>query len=125
MGAILVNALTVAYAMTLSFVLFNTNRNNIADLVEWKNGRRIDSLVCTCDNLASKLSKAGANLLMTGALAAAGFNAELATQPEAAIDTINALQGWVPMLIAAVMFVIVFFHSIEKEMAAMEADRKQ
>ena len=124
MGAILVNALTVAYAMTLSFVLFNTNRNNIADLIEWKNDRRIDSLVCTCDNLVSKLSKAGANLLMTGTLAAAGFNAELSVQPDAAIDTINALLGWVPMLIACAMFVIVFFHPIEKEMAAMRAEKE-
>jgi len=123
MGAILVNAVTVAYAMTLAFVLFNTNRNNIADLIEWKNNRRIDSLVSTCDNLASKLSKAGANLLMTGALAAAGFNAELSTQPEAAINTINALLGWVPMLVAAVMLVVVFFHPIEKEMAQMRSER--
>ena len=123
MGAILVNALSVAYAMTLSFVLFNTNRNNIADLIEWKNHRRIDSLVCTCDNLASKLSKAGANLLTTGALSAAGFNAELTVQPEAAINTINALLGWVPMLISVAMLVIVYFHPIEKEMAAMHAEK--
>ena len=122
MGAIYTNGVTVAIAMNLAFVLFNTNRNNIADLVEYKSGRRIDSLVSTCDNLASKLSKAGANLLMTGALAAAGFNAELPTQPQSAIDTINALLGWVPMLVAAVMLVIVFFHPIEKEMKEMEND---
>jgi len=124
MGAILVNALTVAYSMTLAFVLFNTNRNNIADLIEWKNHRRIDSLVSTCDNLASKLSKAGANLMMTGALAAAGFNAELPTQPEAAINTINAMLGWVPMIIAFVMLIVVFFHPIEKDMAAMRAEKE-
>lgn len=120
MGAIYMNGVTVSVAMNLAFVLFNTNRNNIADLVEWKSGRRIDSLVSTCDNLASKLSKAGANLLMTGALAAAGFNAELPSQPETAINTINALLGWVPMLVAAVMLVIVYFHPIEKEMAEMK-----
>ena len=123
MGAIYVNGITVAVSMNLAFVLFNTNRNNIADLVEYKNGRRIDSLVSTCDNLASKLAKAGANLLMTGALAAAGFNAELSAQPQSAIDTINALLGWVPMLVAALMLVIVCFHPIEKEMAEMEAGR--
>ena len=125
MGAIYVNGITVAFAMALAFVLFNTNRNNIADLVEWKNGRRIDSLVSTLDNLASKLAKAGANLLMTGALAAAGFNAELPAQPQTAIDTICALLGWVPMLVAAVMFVIVTFHPIEKEMASMNSDKQR
>jgi len=124
MGAIYVNGITVAFAMALAFVLFNTNRNNIADLVEWKNGRRIDSLVSTLDNLASKLAKAGANLVMTGALAAAGFNADLPTQPQSAIHAICALLGWVPMLVAAVMFVVVTFHPIEKEMAAMRQSRK-
>ena len=124
LGAIIVNAVSVAFAMTVAFVMFNTNRNNIADLIEWKNHRRIDSLVSTCDNLASKLSKAGANLLMTGALAAAGFDAELTLQPEAAIATINSLLGWVPMLIAAAMLIIVFFHPIEKEMAAMKKSKQ-
>ena len=123
MGAIYVNGITVAFSMAIAFVCFNTNRNNIADLVEWKNGRRIDSLVSTCDNLASKLAKAGANLLMTGVLASAGFNAELPTQPQAALDTICALLGWVPMLVAGIMLVIVTCHPIEKDMAAMRADR--
>lgn len=124
MGAIYFNGITVAFSMALAFVLFNTNRNNIADLVEHHHGRRIDSLVSTCDNLAAKLSKAGTNLLMTGALAAAGFDAELATQPQAAVDTICALLGWVPMLVAIVMLVVVFFHPIEKDMARMRAEKE-
>jgi Na+/melibiose symporter-like transporter len=57
---------------------------------------------------------------MTGALAAAGFNAELPTQPQGAVDTICALLGWVPMIVACVMLLIVFFHPIEKEMTAMK-----
>ena len=123
MAAIYCNGIFTAIAMSLAFVLFNTNRNNIADLIEWKSGRRIDSLVSTCDNLASKLSKAGANLLMTGVLAASGFNAEMPQQPQAALDTICALLGWVPMLVAAVMLVVVYFHPIEKEMAQMNAEK--
>ena len=123
MGAIYVNGITVAFSMALAFVCFNTNRNNIADLVAWKNGRRIDSLVSTCDNLASKLAKAGANLLMTGVLSAAGFNAELPAQPQAAINTICALLGWVPMLVAGIMLIVVFFHPIEKDMATMRAEQ--
>ena len=123
LGAIYTNGVTVSFSMAIAFVCFNTNRNNIADLVEWKNGRRIDSLVSTCDNLCAKLSKAGANLLMTGVLAKAGFNAELPTQPQAALDTICALLGWVPMIVAAIMLVIVFFHPIEKDMATMRAEQ--
>jgi len=125
MGAIYVNGIFTAIAMSLAFVLFNTNRNNIADLIEWKNGRRIDSLVSTCDNLASKLSKAGANLLMTATMDKAGFNADMPQQPEAALNTICSLLGWVPMVVAAIMFVVVFFHPIETEMSAMRADRER
>ena len=121
-GAIYVNGITVAFSMAIAFVMFNTNRNNIADLVEWKHGRRIDSLVSTCDNLASKLAKAGASLLMTSALAINGFNADLPTQPQEALDTITALLGWVPSIIAALMLVVVFFHPIEKEMDAMRKE---
>ena len=124
MAAIYVNGMAVAFSMALAFVLFNTNRNNIADLVEWKNGRRSDSFVSTLDNLASKLAKAGANLLMTAALAAAGFNADLPAQPQSALDTICALLGWVPMLVAALMLVIVTFHPIEKEVAAMKKESR-
>lgn len=122
-GAIYLNALSVAFAMALAFVLFNTNRNNIADLVEWKSGRRIDSFVSTLDNLASKLAKAGANLLMTSALAAAGFNADLPAQPASAIRAICALLGWVPMLVAALMLIVVTFHPIEHDVADMNQAR--
>ena len=121
MGAIYVNGVTVSMSMAFAFVMFNTNRNNISDLIQWQSGRRIDSLVSTCDNLVSKLAKAGTNLLMTGALAAVGYNAELETQPGAVVDTINALLGWVPMLVAAVMLIVACLHPIQKEMDAMRS----
>ena len=124
MWAMYVNGATAAYAMTLSFVLFNTNRNNIADLIEWRSHRRIDSLVATGDNLAAKLAKAGTNLLLTGALAKAGFNAEMATQPQAALDTICALLGWVPTLLAVLMLVVLWFHPIEKDLANMLKEKE-
>ena len=118
---IYINGITVAISMAFAFVLFNTNRNNLSDLIEFRSGRRIDSLVSTCDNLAAKLSKAGVNLAMTAALAKAGFDAELAVQPQSAIDTICALLGWVPCVVAAIMLVIAIFHPIEKEMAEMRS----
>ena len=110
--------------MAIAFVLFNTNRNNLSDLIEFRSGRRIDSLVSTCDNLAAKLSKAAVNLGMTAALGAAGFDANLAKQPQEAINTICALLGWIPMVFAGIMLVIAVFHPIEKEMAEMRKIQK-
>ncbi len=117
---IYINGVSTSVSMNFAFVMFNTNRNNISDLIEWRSGRRIDSLISTCENLVSKLSKAAVNLLMTGAMAAAGFNAELPQQPQAALDTICALLGWVPMVISLFMLLSAFFHPIEKETAEMK-----
>ena len=54
--ALYVNAAGVAIGVAISFVMFNTNRNNIVDLIEAKEGHRLDSMVSTVDNLAAKLA---------------------------------------------------------------------
>ncbi|NLI53709.1 MAG: MFS transporter [Clostridiales bacterium] len=119
LGAIYVNAVTVGIAITITFVMFNTNRNNIVDIIEWQSGRRLDSMVSTADNLASKLAVAGATQLVAVALSVNGFNAKLAVQPAGAIATINAVLGWVPMAVAAVMMVVISFLNIENDTRKM------
>ncbi len=123
LGAIYVNAISVGIAVTITFVMFNTNRNNIVDIIEWQSGRRLDSMVSTADNLASKLAVAGATWLVTAALSAQGFNANLAVQPAGAIKTINAVLGWVPMVVATIMMVVIFFLNIEKDTKKMLAEK--
>jgi len=123
LGAIYVNAITVGIAITITFVMFNTNRNNIVDIIEWQSGRRLDSLVSTADNLASKLAVAGATQLVAIALSVNGFNAKLPTQPASAIATINAILGWIPMAVAAVMMVVIFFLNIENDTKKMLAEK--
>ena len=119
LGAIYVNAITVGIAITITFVMFNTNRNNIVDIIEWQSGRRLDSMVSTADNLASKLAVAGATQLVAVALSVNGFDAKLPVQPKSAIATINAVLGWVPMAVAAVMMVVIFFLNIEDDTKKM------
>ena len=118
-----INAITTGIGVTITFVMFNTNRNNIVDLIEWKDGRRIDGLVSTADNLAAKLATAGATLGITGTLAAAGFDVELGAQLPSAIDAICVLLGWVPMVLAAVMLVVICFMNIERETKTMLAEK--
>jgi len=83
LGAIYVNAISVGIAITITFVMFNTNRNNIVDLIEWQSGRRLDSLVSTADNLASKLAVAGATQLVAVALSATALAQSLLSSPRA------------------------------------------
>lgn len=123
MGAIYLNAITVGIGVTITFVMFNTNRNNIVDVIEWNGGRRLDSLVSTADNLASKLAVAGATQLVAVSLHLAGFNADVKTQPAAAVNTICAMLGWVPMLVAVVMLIVVLFLNIEDDTRRMNEEK--
>ena len=104
MLSIYINAITTGIGATAAFIMFNTNRNNIADIVEFKFRRRIDSMVATCDNLISKLAEAVAVWIMGIALSAAGYNAALGVaQPSSTLSTICALLGWVPGVICVFM----------------------
>ena len=116
MTSIYINAITVGIGATMTFIMFNTNRNNITDIVAWKNGRRIDSMIAAGDNLASKLAEAAAVQLMGIALSVSGFDAKLAmNQPQSALKTICALLGWVPGIVCIAMLIILYKMDIVKE----------
>lgn len=125
MGAIYVNAITMGVASAITFIMFNTNRNNLSDLIEWHGGRRMDGMIGTADNLATKLGEALAAQMMTGALAYFGFSTKTAVQSASAVNAINAMLGWVPALLGVIMFVIILFMDIDKDMEKMNAERSK
>ena len=114
-----INAIFTGMGLTMTFILFNTNRNAISDIVEILNGRRLDTMVSTGDNLVSKIAEAAVDKLFLVALAAAGFSAQLADQGllqnVATQNTINALLGWIPALVACLMLVFALSIDTEKE----------
>jgi len=116
--AIYVNAVSVGISATIAFVLFNTNRNNLVDIVEADSGRRFDSMIASTDNLAAKLASAAATQFITISLAVAGFNAELPNQPAAAISVINFMLGIAPMAVSVLMLWAASRIPIEKELKA-------
>ena len=119
---IYVNAITTGFGATATFVMFNTNRNNIADILAVQNNRRMDSLVGGGDNLISKLAEAVAVSMMTGALTTAGYDVALGlNQTPATIQTIIALLGWVPLLVAVATLITSFFIDTKKELAEVKA----
>jgi GPH family glycoside/pentoside/hexuronide:cation symporter len=122
-GAIYLNTFTVGFSVAVAFIIFNTNRNNIVDIIEWKDGRRLDSLVSTADNLISKLAAAGATELVAILLSVTGYNADLTVQPPAAVGAINFLLGWAPVIVSVVMLLAVFFLNIEDDMARMNREK--
>lgn len=119
---IYINAITTGFGATATFVMFNTNRNNIADILAIQNNRRMDSLVGGGDNLISKLAEALAVSMMTGALTTAGYDVALGlNQTPETISTIIALLGWVPMLVAVVTLITALFIDTKKEYEQVKA----
>lgn len=124
MPALYINCVTTGVAVAITFVMFNTNRNNLSDLIEWREGRRMDGMIGTADNLSTKLGEALAAQILTRALANAGYNADLAVQPDAAINAINAMLGIVPAFFGVAIIVVVLFLNIDSEMERMKMSRK-
>lgn len=104
MTNIIINAVSMGIGNTLAFVIFNTNRNNISDLVEIINRRRLDTMVSMGDTLASKVAEALVSLGIASALSLAGFDEALKLdQTPATRSTICAMLGWVPCIVLALM----------------------
>ena len=113
---IYINAISVGFGATITFIMLNQNRNNISDDVEIQNHRRLDAMVSTGDNLVSKLAEALVTQLMAFALAAAGFNEALKiNQTVATKNVICGLLGLVPCIVLVGMLITIRFLDIEKE----------
>jgi len=120
---IIINALTVGIGATITFVLFNTNRNSITDLVEVQNGRRIDTLISGGDNLIAKLGEALAITTMGWIYDACGFIKDADFQNATTNDAICTFLGWVPLIICIIMAFFAFKIDIKKEMEESLAKR--
>ena len=85
-------------------------------------------MVSTGDNLASKIAEALVDKLFLVALAAAGFSAHLAdqglVQNAATQNTINALLGWIPALVACLMLLFALTIDTEKEYREALAEKE-
>lgn len=111
-----INAASIGLGASLSYICFNTNRNNISDIVEIQNNRRLDSMVSSADNLASKFGNALVTQLITITLALSGFKESLKlNQTTQTINSICAMLGWIPLVIAIIMLIVVRKIDTEKE----------
>ena len=112
----------------MTFIMFNTNRNSITDIVEVQNGRRLDTMVSTGDTLVSKIAEAAVDKIFLMTLAAVGFSAALADQGllqnQATQNTICALMGWIPALVSFGMLLTVLTIDTKKEYDEAVALRK-
>ncbi len=113
------NGISTGIGTAMCFVIFSTHRNKISDIVELKSGRRIDTVVSTADNLASKVAEAVVDKIFLLSLAAAGFSAKLAekglSQSIATQNTIISMITWIPAIILVLMLIISLNIDVNKE----------
>lgn len=113
---IYINAISVGFGATITFIMLNQNRNNISDVVEIQNHRRLDAMVSTGDNLASKLAEALVTQLMAFGLSLTGFDESLKlSQTVATKNIICALLGIIPCIVLIAMLLTIRFLDIDKE----------
>jgi Na+/melibiose symporter-like transporter len=118
---ILVYGFIMGLSVALNIVTFSTTRAQVADLVEYENGRRIDAMV---NNLMGFINKCGTSLttLFIGfALQIAGYQGELTVQPRSAVTTIIVLQGVVGLAVSLAMIFAASRITIEEKVAEMKA----
>jgi Na+/melibiose symporter-like transporter len=90
------------------FVIAGTNRSTIADILELRCGRRMDSMVASGENLLLKLLEALVQWIITFVLALAGFEASKGIfQTAGTISTICNFLGIVPLAICVVSVFVV------------------
>ncbi|MBP5279660.1 MAG: MFS transporter [Erysipelotrichaceae bacterium] len=124
-----ITVMSVGLGLSISFVMFNTNRSTIADIVAIKNGKRLDTMVSTADNLATKVAEASVDKLFLVALGVAGFSAELSEkglmQNQATQNVITSMLGWIPGLAALMMLITALFLDVQKEYQETIAEYKE
>ncbi len=102
--AIIILAICMGFGLTFTFIIFNTNRNNISDVLEVQNKQRMDTLVAGGDNLITKLAEAGAIFVMTQIYDLVNFDASKGTdQPAGAFTAMYIFLGVVPIVCSIFM----------------------
>jgi len=122
--AIMLNATLIGVGATFCFSMLITNRADTVDLIEWADGRRIDSLVGTTMTFAGKCASALCSFLIGILLQLSRYDATLTVQPDSAITAINSLLGWIPLALGLILLLVSATMKIEDEVRAMNEGKK-
>jgi len=118
------NALLVGIGVAFTINAMKTNLAEIADIISWKKGKRIENMIAAISTTVSKIGLALCTFTIGMVLEVSGYNGDLAVQPESAIHTIEALMGIIPMVTAGLMLLVALNSTIEKSVQKMNAGKE-
>jgi GPH family glycoside/pentoside/hexuronide:cation symporter len=87
--------------------------NNTVEYGEWKTGKRLVGMINSANGFGSKLGNGLGAALIGWVLALGGYNAELAEQGSAAVNSIFALCIWIPGIVMAFVYFLLRFYDLD------------
>lgn len=95
---------------------------DVVDYGEWKTGVRLDGMTYAAATAGQNFG-AGLGVALVGwLLAAANYDGQAATQPASAVNIEIFLYLWIPLIVAVLMGVIIYFLNIDKNLSQIQRD---
>lgn len=95
---------------------------DVVDYGEWKKGVRLDGMTYAAATAGQNFG-AGLGVALVGWLLAAGnYDGQAASQPASAVSVEIFLYLWLPLIVAALMGVIIWFLDIDKNLPRIQRD---
>ena len=88
-----------------------------ADYTYRKSGKRIDGMMFSCSSLGIKIGSGFGAAISGWRQAAGGYVANAEVQPESAIDMLHFMYLWIPLIVAVLLSILLYFMKVEKENA--------
>ncbi|AIY84770.1 sugar (Glycoside-Pentoside-Hexuronide) transporter domain protein [Clostridium baratii str. Sullivan] len=89
----------------------------LADTIEygeWKTNVRTEGLVYSAGNFGLKIGMGLGTAIVGWLLAFSNYNSSAAIQPDTAINAINILFTWLPMILAGIQIILLKFYKLDK-----------
>ncbi len=122
MVTIVIGSICLSLATMPLSVMIGTYLIDCMDYGEWKTGTRIEGLVASISNFASKVGAGAASGLIGLVTGLAGYDGLLAVQTASANTAIVFLFNWVPLILFSVMFALSMLYQVDKQRPQMNAD---
>lgn len=122
MAAIIVGTLLFGLGTMPISMMINTYIIDCMDYGEWKTGVRVEGLIASIVNFASKLGQGVAVGLIGIVMGLAGYDGTLEVQSASANTAIVALYNWLPLVLFVVMFILALMYQMDKIRPQMKED---
>lgn len=103
-------------------LMINTYLIDCMDYGEWKTGKRVEGLVASIANFASKVGAGIASGLTGLIMGLAGYDGLLEVQSQSAQNAIVFLYSFLPLILFVVMFVLSMMYKVDSFRDQMNAD---